>query len=126
MNAKTTEWFLRLAVAGEFVGHGMFALQGKAQWVGWITKLSGLDSATATTMLLLIGSFDLLVALIILIRPIRIILLWAIFWGFFTALVRPLAGESGWDFVERWANWGAPLAILFLRGYPRSLKDLLK
>jgi len=35
-------------------------------------------------------------------------------WGFWTALVRPLVGEPIWDFVERWANWGAPLALYLL------------
>ena len=27
-----------------------------------------------------------------------------------------------WDFVERWANWGAPLALLLLLGWPKNLK----
>ena len=28
-NSKKIEWILRLAVAGEFIGHGVFALQSK-------------------------------------------------------------------------------------------------
>lgn len=30
---KLIEWVLRIAVAGEFVGHGVFALQGKKAWI---------------------------------------------------------------------------------------------
>jgi hypothetical protein len=30
MNTKLAEWVLRIAVAGEFIGHGAFALQQKA------------------------------------------------------------------------------------------------
>lgn len=64
--------------------------------------------------------------IIILVKPIRIVLLWAAIWGFWTALVRPIVGEPIWDFVERWANWGTPLALLFLLGLPKNLKDWLK
>lgn len=28
-NSKIINWVLRVAVAGEFIGHGVFALQGK-------------------------------------------------------------------------------------------------
>ena len=31
-NQKLVQWILRIAVAGEFIGHGMFALQGKEGW----------------------------------------------------------------------------------------------
>ena len=122
-NSKKIEWVLRLAVAGEFVGHGVFALQGKKAWIDWIHQLTGVEIGTATILLTLIGFMDLLVALIVLVRPIRVALLWAAFWGFWTALVRPLVGEPIWDFVERWANWGAPLALLLLMGWPKKWKQ---
>lgn len=116
MNNKLIEWVLRVAVAGEFAGHGMFALQGKAQWVGWISQMTGADAGLAAQLLWAVGLADLAIALIVLFKPVRPILLWAAFWGFWTALVRPLVGESFWDFIERWANWGAPLALFFLKG----------
>jgi hypothetical protein len=109
-----TRWILRIAVAGEFVGHGVFALQGKKQWIDWIHQLTGAEIGTATTLLMLIGLADLFVALIVLVKPVRAVILWAVFWGFWTALVRPLVGEPIWDFIERWANWGAPLALFLL------------
>lgn len=123
MNTKHIEWVLRIAVAGEFIGHGMFAFDGKEQWIGWIQQLCGVDAITAGTMLMLIGIMDMFVALVVLVRPIRIVLLWAALWGFWTALLRPIVGEPIWDFVERWANWGAPLALLLLLSWPRSLRE---
>ena len=57
--------------------------------------------------------FDVIVALIVLVRPVKPILLWAAFWGFWTALVRPLVGQSILDFIERSANWAAPLALYY-------------
>lgn len=104
----------------------MLALQGKKQWVGWISQLTTADTGLATQILLLIGISDLIVALFVLLRPIKIVLLWATFWGFWTAILRPIVGESIWDFVERFANIGAPLALLLVKGFPKNLRDLFR
>ena len=111
---KKIEWILRIGVAGEFIGHGLLAIEGKKDWIGWISQIIHVDTPTATTLLLLAGVFDLIVAAIVLIRPIRPVLLWAAFWGFWTALVRPLVGVGWLDFIERAANWAAPLALYYL------------
>lgn len=125
-NTKLIEWVLRIAVAGEFIGHGVFALQGKKQWIGWFSTFGISDVGTAAQLLFLVGIIDIASAFLILIRPVRIVLLWMVFWGFWTALLRPLVGEPIWDFVERWANWGAPLALLLLIGLPKVLKEWFK
>jgi len=126
MNNKLIEWVLRISVAGEFIGHGVFALQGKADWIKWASQLSGMDTSAATTFIFMVGVVDILLAILILIRPVRIVLLWMVFWGFWTALVRPLVGLPIWDFIERWANWGAPLALLLIVGWPKTLKNWFK
>lgn len=123
---KLLEGVLRIAVAGEFLGHGVLALQGKAQWLGWIREITAADPDTAATLLSIIGFADVLVAVVVIVKPIRLALLWAAFWGFWTALLRPLVGEPIWDFVERWANWGAPLSLLILRGWPASVREWLR
>lgn len=123
MNIKTAEWILRVAVAGEFLGHGVFALQGKAQWIKWFAQFGVSDPAVAAQLLFAVGFMDIVVALIVLVRPIPIVLLWAVLWGFWTALLRPIVGEPIWDFIERWANWGAPLALLMLYGWPRTARE---
>lgn len=125
-NLKLAEWILRIAVAGEFIGHGVFGLQGKKDWVGWFFNFGVSDAGTATQMLFIVGVVDIAAAVLILVKPVRIVLLWMVFWGFWTALLRPLVGMPVWDFVERWANWGAPLALLLLLGWPQSWKEWLK
>ena len=112
-NEKKAEWLLRIGVAGEFAGHGAFALQGKADWIKWTQQLSGMDASMATTFIFVVGVVDVLLAILILVKPIRPLLLWMAFWGFWTALVRPLVGLPIWDFIERWANWAAPLALFY-------------
>ena len=120
-NDKKMEWLLRIGVAGEFLGHGLLAIGGKQDWIGWIGQMLHTSNDVSTTTLLLIGISDVLVALIVLFKPVRPILLWAAFWGFWTALVRPLVGQSILDFVERSANWAAPLALYFF--YQKNKKN---
>src|SRR3989344_2704002 len=122
-DTKKLEWVLRVAIAGEFLGHGVFALQGKEQWVGWFSSFGISDAGLATQLLFLVGVLDIALALLILIKPVRIALLWMAFWGFWTALIRPLVGMPVWDLIERSANWGAPLALLLLVGWPKTLKE---
>ena len=118
----TGEGLLRLGIFGSFLGHGVFALQIKQGWIPYFTAV-GLSESMATILLPLIGVMDLVVALIALLYPIRIILAWAAVLGFWTALLRPIAGEPIWDFIERWANWAAPLALLALQSWPQKAKD---
>ena len=125
---KKLEWVLRIAIFGEFLGHGIFALQGKAAWIGWIEQILSVETATATTLLTIVGVMDVLIAATVLLwrKMPRVLLLWAAIWGFWTALVRPIVGEPIWDFVERWANWGAPLALLLIYGWPKKPAEWLK
>ena len=111
---KKIEWLLRVGVGGEFIGHGLLAINGKQDWIGWISQMIHVDKPMATTLLVLIGITDLIVAAIVLAKPMGSILIWAAIWGFWTALVRPLVGVGWLDFVERSANLTAPLALFYI------------
>ena len=113
-NEKKLEWILRIGVAGEFLGHGVFAFSGKTDWIRWTEQLTGLDAATAGTLMLAVGALDILLAILVLVKPMKPVLLWMAFWGLWTALLRPLVGLPIWDFVERFANWAAPLALYYV------------
>jgi len=119
------QWILRLGIFGTFLGHGIFALQGKKNWIPYFATV-GIGEAAAQTLLPIIGAMDVVVALVVLFYPLRVALVWASLWGFLTALIRPLSGEPVWDFVERWANWAAPLALLAWQGFPKKWKELIK
>lgn len=120
---KIVEWVLRVGIAGTFLGHGAFAFGVKTSWVPFLTYV-GFSSDTAVTLMPIIGVMDVIIAIFALIKPIRIVLVWAVVWAFSTALMRPLTGAPIWDFVERAANWAAPLALLALQGFPKSIKNL--
>ena len=121
-SVKKAEWVLRIAVAGEFIGHGVFALQQKAGWIKYFEAV-GYSPEQAFLLMPFIGMMDIALAILILVKPVRIALLWMTFWGFWTALLRPIVGMPVWDFVERWANLGAPLALLLLLGWPENWRE---
>ena len=122
-NQKKVEWILRIGIFGTFFGHGIFGLMLKQSWIPYFASV-GISDSTAFVLLPIIGILDIMVAVFALIKPIRIILIWATLWAFITALIRPISGEPIWDFVERSANWAAPLALLYLRGLPRRFREL--
>lgn len=119
------ELVLRIGIFGSFLGHGVFALMIKKSWIPYLT-IVGFSEQTATTLLFLIGLLDLCAAVLALFKPLKLVLIWAAIWGFATALIRPIAGYSVLDFVERFPNWAAPLALLIIQEFPQSLKDLFK
>ena len=123
-NQKKIEWMLRIGLFGEFFGHGMFAWQLKARFLEMLTAMTGIVGQTAATLMKAIGVSDMLVAFLAIVRPLRIVLIFAVLWGFATAIARPVAGDPIWDFVERWPNWTLPLALLSIRGFPKNWKEL--
>lgn len=123
MHLKIVEWVLRISLFGEFLGHGIFGLQLKKRFLEMLTAFIGVTGDTAVTLLKIIGAIDIVVAVLAIIKPFRIVLIYATVWGFLTALARPIAGDPIWDFVERWANIGVPLALLFIRGWPKNAKE---
>lgn len=121
---KVIEWILRLGLFGEFLGHGIFAWQLKPRFLEMLGAMTGITGDLAATLMRAIGVSDMLVALFAILKPIRAILIFAAVWGFLTALARPVAGDPIWDFLERWANWAVPLALLYVRGIPKNWKEL--
>lgn len=126
MRQNIAEWALRIGLFGTFIGHGAFALQGKAVWITWISSFTGWDAALATQSLLVIGIVDIVVGFIILIKPIRIILMWAIIWTAWTAVMRilPFIGDPIWEFFEGLINPASAIALLYLRGLPEDISRL--
>ena len=124
IDIKKIDWILRIAVFGTYLGHGVLALQLKPSFLIMIEGMSGISGQFAENLLVTIGITDIITAILVIVYPFRLLLIWATAWGFLTAIARPVSGEPIWDFIERWANVGAPLALLYVRQIPMSLKDL--
>lgn len=123
-NIKIVQWVLRIAVAGEFIGHGVFALQGNPKWFKYFQAVGITGNENIATLLLLVGIADIALAVMVLIKPVRPLVLWMAVWGLWTALIRwPIGPDPVWDFAERWANWGAPLALFLLLGRNKNKEE---
>ncbi len=106
---------LRVASAFCFIGHGAWGIIRQPAWYNYFAVL-GISHDLAYRLMPLLGTFDILLGIILLFYPIRAIPAWLVLWGFTTALLRPLSGEPLGEFIERAGNFGAPLALLILSG----------
>jgi hypothetical protein len=110
---------LRLAVSMCFIGHGAFGIITKPVWCHYFAVF-GIGHDVAFRLMPWLGSFDILMGLLMLFYPVRAIPVWLVIWGTVTALLRPLSGEPLAEFIERAGNFGAPLALLILSGAVRN------
>ena len=115
-------WCLRIGAGMCFIGHGAFGLITKAAWLPYFA-LVGISSDTAFTLMPLIGMLDISVGIAVLVSPRPFILLYMAAWALWTALLRPLVGETPFELVERAGNYGVPFALLCLVGWPRTLES---
>jgi hypothetical protein len=142
-------WTLRITAALCFIGHGTWGLITKAGWLPFFQS-QGIDPDIAWKLQPLIGAFDILMAVIVLRKPNRTVLIWMFLWALWTAILRPLAGNlekiqvdgewivqvatdsmrvakmQTWEFWERAGNWGPPFILLVMGGaFALTKKDLI-
>ena len=103
----------RVACAMCFIGHGAFGIITKPIWCNYFAVF-GTDQAMAYKLMPVVGAVDILLGITLLFYPLRFSAAWLVFWGFFTALLRPLSGEPLAEFFERAGNYGAPVVLLLL------------
>jgi hypothetical protein len=118
---RTLWWTLRIGAAMCFIGHGMFGLITKQEWIPFFAVV-GISSETAVTLMPLIGMLDIAIGLAVLFQPVRAVLLYMTVWAVWTASLRPLSGDSFFEFLERAGNYGIPLALLLFCGPVRSFR----
>lgn len=113
---EAVQSMLRVTAAMLLIGHGGFgfAMQ-KPEWTGYF-DLFGIDRTTvmAYSLTPVVGGFECVLGLLVLVLPLPGVLLFAFIWKVGTELLRPLAGESFWEFVERGGSYAALLALWWL------------
>ncbi len=122
--AVKLHWALRIGVALEFLGHGLAGFYRPPGWIPYFTFFGIPETFAHDYMTYMTGTVDIALAILLLVRPMRAVMLHMAVWGLLTALMRPLTGESWFELVERGANYGMPLALLVLSGWGgRSLRS---
>lgn len=119
--ADALHWILRIGFVMDFLGHGTYGFLQKASFVTYL-GFAGIAPDLGRGLLPYIGAHDYVLALGVLLAPNRAFLLWGAAWGFWTALLRPLTGESWWEVLDRAGNYGMPIALLLLAGPPRTAR----
>jgi hypothetical protein len=121
--SSTAYWVLRVGAALCFIGHGAFGFITKAAWLPYFGVV-GIPEPWAWRLMPMVGTVDLLAGMAVLFAPRGLPLVYMTVWAAWTALLRPLSGESGFEALERAGNYGVPLALLLLTGMPRSWSGL--
>jgi len=112
-------WILRIACAGNFIGHGTWGVIGRQAWLPFFA-FAGISEEPAAISMRLVGAVDITLGLMVLFKPMRPIILYMFVWSVGTALLRPLTGLGWWEFLERGGNYGPPLALLLYSGWGKS------
>lgn len=118
------EWCLRIGAAACFIGHGAFGILTKESWLAYFA-IFGIGRDLAYMLMPIVGAIDIAAGLLVLISPRPAGLLYMAMWGLWTALLRPLAGESFFETLERAGNYGVPLALLLWFSTSTSIRGLL-
>ncbi len=108
-------WILRLSVWACYVGHGIFGIRQKPDWLVFFQPLGPSDQV-AFAVMQLIGLVDITMGYLALLKPSRLVLIYTACWGLFTALLRPLIGLSPFEALERAGNYGPSIALLLGAG----------
>ena len=106
-------WALRIGVMMVFLGHGMVGFGLPAPWAAYFGVV-GIGRNAAFELMPWVALLDLSMAVLALVYPIRICVLFMVAWAAWTAALRPLAGEPFWEAAERAGNFGAPLGLLLI------------
>jgi hypothetical protein len=114
MTLTRIEWLLRLAVAGAFIGHGAYgAIVAKSSWFSYFAAVGIPQSVvSANALMTVVGIGEIGAGLLSFVLPIPAVLLAMAAWKIFSELLRPIAGEPIWEFVERASNMVAPVALV--------------
>ncbi len=113
LSPDALQWTLRIGAFLCFVGHGAFGIMTKRAWLPYFA-VANIGPESAYRLMPLIGTMDVTMGLLVLFTPRPAVVFWMALWATWTALLRPLSGESGWEAVERAGNYGVPIALIVL------------
>lgn len=109
-------WVLRVTAALCFIGHGAWGVITKAGWLPFF-RSQGIPDDIAWNLMPIIGAIDIIMGILLLIKPRRIIIMWMLIWALWTAILRPISGTPGtWEFWERAGNFLPPLMLFIMAG----------
>jgi hypothetical protein len=113
LSPEALQWTLRVGAFLCFVGHGAFGIMTKRAWLPYF-GVANIGPDTAYRLMPMIGALDITMGFLVLLTPRPAVLYWMALWAVWTALLRPLSGESVWEALERAGNYGVPIAMIVM------------
>jgi hypothetical protein len=119
--ARRLAWVLRVGTALLLIGHGGFGVaMHKQAWIGYLGELGvGASTVSSLNLVSVIGLFEIALGLAVLLKPANGLLIFVMAWKIGTELLRPMAGEPWWEFIERGGSYCAPLALIIVNNWLR-------
>jgi hypothetical protein len=113
-----TAMILRVSAGLLFIGHGGFGAFMQKKMLAEHYASVGLSSfpGGAPALVPLVGWFEILLGVAVILSPIPILLVVMLAWKIATELLYPASGAPWWEFVERGGSYAAPLSLLILHG----------
>jgi len=106
---------LRAAIALALIGHaGLVAFQQKTGLLEMYAKVGLPPSIEGFPVASAIGWFELALAAVVLLKPFRGLLVFVCVYRVMTGLLYPASGEYWWEFIERGADYVAPIALILV------------
>lgn len=112
---RISSFLLRVAIALALIGHaGLAAFQQNAALLGMYEKVGLPRTVEGIALGSAIGWFELALAAAVLVRPFRGLLVFVCVYKVMSALLHPATGSYWWEFIERGADYTAPIALILV------------
>jgi hypothetical protein len=122
---------IQLSIFLIFMSHGIGCFLKNALYIDYIIGFVGdytpfsIKQYQAEQLLNIIGIIDVVVAVLVLVKPSKNLLYWLIFWGLLTSLLRIVdAGIFNYtEFLIRTPHFGLPIAMLIIWNEKTKVKN---
>jgi len=106
---------LRVAVALALIGHaGLGLFQQKAGLLDMYARVGLPSTIEGIPLAVAIAWFELALAAAVLLRPLRSLLVFVCVYKIMMGLLHPVSGALWWEFIERGADYMAPIALILV------------
>lgn len=106
---------LRVAIALALIGHaGLGVFQQKAGLLDMYAKVGLPSTIEGIPIAAVIGWFELTLAAAVLLKPFRTLLVFVCVYKMMMGLLHPVSGALWWEFIERGADYLAPIALILV------------
>lgn len=107
-------WILRVTTASLLVGHaGLLLTAHQSLWISQFA-LFGQTKQEALTLLPWFAWFEIVLGMMVLVKPIPGMLFFICIWKIAVEILRPLTGDTIWAVLERSGSYAAPLVLCLL------------